>query len=170
MNLDFIKNMAFPYQTFVRIVDFMRGKEFYSTVKVDGMSLTIYNYKDHFGVCSRTLEKKNTENNKLWQIAVRYDLERQLKDYNIALQFELAGPGIQGNPGIPGQVCDAHIFARNPACQGQGLLCLGQCEQEIPRLRHRDQRLQPRALPSGRHQGYQGTGGKACPCFKPVYE
>ena len=52
------------FQTVPEIVDFMRGKEFYSTVKVDGMSLTIYNYKDHFGVCSRTLEKKNTENNR----------------------------------------------------------------------------------------------------------
>lgn len=70
------------------------------TEKLDGSSMTVY-YKDGvFGVCSRNLELQETENNSLWQVAKRLCLGDRLQklNRNIALQGELIGPGIQGNP------------------------------------------------------------------------
>jgi hypothetical protein len=51
-------------------------------------------------VCSRNLELQETENNSLWQVAKRLCLGDRLQklNRNIALQGELIGPGIQGNP------------------------------------------------------------------------
>lgn len=80
------------------------------TLKLDGSSMTTY-YKDGvFGVCSRNLELKDenselkneswkTIQNSFWQAARKYDIEAKLRDFgfNIALQGELIGPGIQGN-------------------------------------------------------------------------
>lgn len=73
---------------------------FYVTEKLDGSSATFY-YKDGvFGVCSRNLELLETEGNTFWKVARDLDLENKLKRYgkNIALQGELIGEGIQGNP------------------------------------------------------------------------
>lgn len=70
------------------------------TEKLDGSSMTVYFYDNDVGVCSRNLELKDTASNTLWQVAHRngivsllYDLSR-----NIALQGEIIGEGIQGNP------------------------------------------------------------------------
>lgn len=86
------------FQTVTAMVEFMKGRPFYSTVKVDGSSATIYSYKDTFGCCSRNLELKETEGNHIWNIARKYRLEEYLKGRELAFQFEVAGPGIQGNP------------------------------------------------------------------------
>lgn len=86
------------FQTVPEMVEAMRGKKFYSSVKVDGSSATIYNYKGHFGCCSRNLELKESESNIIWKIARKYDLEKLLEGSDIAFQFEVAGTGIQGNP------------------------------------------------------------------------
>ena len=85
------------FQRVPELVEYMKGRLYYATEKVDGMSVTVYDYNGHFGVCSRTLEKRRSSSNKLWQIAEKYDLENKMKSTNLALQFELAGPGIQGN-------------------------------------------------------------------------
>lgn len=82
------------------LVDALKGDKYYSTVKIDGSSGTVYIYNNLFGVCSRNLELKDTDNNAFWWIAKKYDLENKLKELNrgnIALQFEIYGPGIQGN-------------------------------------------------------------------------
>lgn len=83
-------------------------KKFYVTEKVDGSSMTVYyRYNVHsmegeFGVCSRNLDMKETEDNAFWKTARRLDLEAKLKGVsggqeNVALQGELVGPGVQGN-------------------------------------------------------------------------
>tara|TARA_B110000503_G_scaffold121703_1_gene185561 strand:+ start:577 stop:1620 length:1044 start_codon:yes stop_codon:yes gene_type:complete len=70
------------------------------TEKLDGSSMTVYLRDGEFGVCSRNLELKPSETNSLWKVAVANDLELKLRraNRNIALQGELIGEGIQGNP------------------------------------------------------------------------
>ena len=70
------------------------------TEKLDGSSMTVYLRDGEFGVCSRNLELKPSETNSLWKVAVRTDLELKLRqaNRNLALQGELIGEGIQGNP------------------------------------------------------------------------
>lgn len=69
------------------------------TEKLDGSSMTVYLNQGIFGVCSRNLDLKETENNSFWKMARELDLETRLIKYNsnIAIQGELIGPGIQGN-------------------------------------------------------------------------
>ena len=70
------------------------------TEKLDGSSMTVFLRDGEFGVCSRNLELKPSESNSLSKVAVRNDLELKLRraNRNLALQGELIGEGIQGNP------------------------------------------------------------------------
>jgi RNA ligase (TIGR02306 family) len=70
------------------------------TEKLDGSSMTVYLRDGEFGVCSRNLELKPNPNNSLWKVAIRNNLEGKLRaaGRDIALQGELIGEGIQGNP------------------------------------------------------------------------
>jgi len=85
------------FQTVPHMVEYLAGKRFYSTVKQDGSSATVYKYQGHFGCCSRNMELKETPNNAIWQIARKYNMEENLID-GFALQMEIVGPGVQGNP------------------------------------------------------------------------
>ena len=73
--------------------------KFEVTEKLEGSSLTAFLFEDRFGVCSRNLELKPSEDNTFWATAIRYGLEEKLRylGREIALQGELIGPGIQGN-------------------------------------------------------------------------
>lgn len=84
------------FQTVPHLVEALRGQPFYGTVKCDGTSVTFYEHEGHFGVCSRNLELKENKDNRLWQMAEKYNLKNMIK--GLALQGELVGPGIQGNP------------------------------------------------------------------------
>ena len=81
------------------VLDRHRGKEFYVTEKLDGSSMTAFLYGEEFGICSRNLELKPSDNNALWQLEARYDLKGVIECMggNLALQGEIIGPGIQGN-------------------------------------------------------------------------
>ena len=70
------------------------------TEKLDGSSCTMYLNDGVFGVCSRNLDLKYDEGNTFWKMAIAYDVEEKLKDFgkNIAIQGEVIGEGIQGNP------------------------------------------------------------------------
>jgi len=73
------------------------------TQKLDGSSMTVYHYNGEVGVCSRNMELKideENQNNTFVRVALREGLMDKLKQYgeNLALQGELIGPGIQGNP------------------------------------------------------------------------
>lgn len=77
-----------------------KDKEFIATLKCDGSSGTFI-YKDgKFRVCSRNLELLESENNVFWQVAKKYKLEEALSfgGAEYAIQGEVCGPGIQGNP------------------------------------------------------------------------
>jgi RNA ligase (TIGR02306 family) len=73
---------------------------YYVTEKLDGSSATFYSTEEGFGVCSRNLELKETETNTFWVVARKLGLESKLRaiGQGLALQGELVGPGIQGNP------------------------------------------------------------------------
>ena len=101
-----------------------------ATEKLDGTSCTIYYRDGEFGVCSRNLNLKETDGNKLWELARRYEIEFKLKQatdnyinlcelglldvfsakFNqIAIQGEVIGEGIQKNRyGLKGH--DLYVF------------------------------------------------------------
>lgn len=70
------------------------------TLKLDGMSCTYYIKDGIFGVCSRNFELEENEKHVFWKLAREYKIEESLKEYgrNIALQGEIIGEGINGNP------------------------------------------------------------------------
>jgi RNA ligase (TIGR02306 family) len=69
-----------------------------ATLKIDGTSATYIKELDFsVRVCSRNLELKDTESNVHWQMARKYNIFENLQP-GYAIQGEIAGPGIQGNP------------------------------------------------------------------------
>ena len=75
------------------------------TEKLDGSSMTVYIRDGEVGVCSRNLELKRNRDNSLWKAVDKQGIEEILishatfdSDFSIALQGELIGEGIQGNP------------------------------------------------------------------------
>lgn len=72
------------------------------TEKLDGSSMTVYLNEGVFGVCSRNMELVRSEGNKFWKTAIDLDIEGKMRSLaitgDIALQGELIGEGIQGNP------------------------------------------------------------------------
>lgn len=70
--------------------------------KLDGSSVTYYIKDGEFGVCSRNIELKESEDNTFWRMAKELHIEHILRSYsripkNVAVQGELVGPGVQGN-------------------------------------------------------------------------
>ncbi len=77
------------------------GLEFEATEKLEGSSMTCYQIRGEFGVCSRNLDLKRDENNSFWAAAIAEDIEAKMKAvdefWDFSIQGELIGPGIQGN-------------------------------------------------------------------------
>ncbi len=75
-----------------------KGTPCYFTEKVDGCSYTTWIYNDEFGVASRNMRYKITEDSIWGMMATKFKLEEKLKSLhrNIALQGELLGK-VQGN-------------------------------------------------------------------------
>jgi RNA ligase (TIGR02306 family) len=90
-----IQNLSETYFTFKE-----NPVPYYVTEKLDGSSATYYYRNGEFGVCSRNLELIETDDNTFWKVARILDLENKLKslNFNVSLQGELVGEGIQGNP------------------------------------------------------------------------
>lgn len=82
-----------------------------ATLKYDGTSCTVYtDAEGGLHVCSRNLELKEFKDeetkqgsNAYWLAARKYGLERL--PHGIALQMEVCGPGIQGNPAGFTELC-----------------------------------------------------------------
>jgi len=87
-------------QNMTKEFDSMRDKHYYVTEKLDGSSATYYFNNGVFGVCSRNLELLETEENTFWKVARELFIEEKLGtlEGNYAIQGELIGEGIQGNP------------------------------------------------------------------------
>ena len=106
-----IQNMTNEYES-------MRDKHYYVTEKLDGSSATYYFKDGVFGVCSRNLEladpgefeegtvlcddgiERPKKENTFWKVAKELRIAEKLGSLgeNYAIQGELIGEGIQGNP------------------------------------------------------------------------
>ncbi len=82
-------------QSEMELIELLKGKPYYITLKIDGTSGTFYKKDGELHVCSRNLELKEGDN-VYWRIAKTYKLDELLLE-NICIQGEIAGPGIQGN-------------------------------------------------------------------------
>jgi RNA ligase (TIGR02306 family) len=79
-----------------------RGNTFEVSMKLDGMSMTIYQDRSSdipFGVCSRNLNLKENEGNLLWKMANTLKMREVMAflGRDLAFQGELIGPGVNGN-------------------------------------------------------------------------
>lgn len=80
-----------------KLLEYLRGRPYYASVKYDGSSAT-YAYVDgFFTVLSRNfvVDKKDST---FWYIANKYGLAEKLKNTPFIVQGEMIGPKIQGNP------------------------------------------------------------------------
>jgi RNA ligase (TIGR02306 family) len=87
-------------QNLTREFEEYKNEVFYVTEKLDGSSVTYYVKDGVFGVCSRNLDLLEDENNSMWKFAIESGLRDRLVGLgkNIAVQGEIIGEGIQGNP------------------------------------------------------------------------
>lgn len=81
-----------------------RGKTFYFTEKLDGTSFTAFFREGRFGLCSRNQWLDETDlDNGMCRLAAELDLARRLEaararlGFDLAIQGEVIGPGIQKN-------------------------------------------------------------------------
>ena len=72
------------------------------TEKLDGSSCTFFlDSEGEFHVCSRNIDLKPSETNSFWKAAVANNVEQKMRENGLidfAIQGELIGEGIQGNP------------------------------------------------------------------------
>lgn len=70
------------------------------TVKLDGSSMSVFHNAGALGVCGRNWQLRETPGNSLWRVAREDRLLEALAvlGRNVALQGEIVGEGIQGNP------------------------------------------------------------------------
>jgi len=87
-------------QNLTREFEQYKNEVFYVTEKLDGSSVTFYVKDGVFGVCSRNLDLLEDENNSMWKFAIESGLRDRLVGLgkNLAVQGEIIGEGIQGNP------------------------------------------------------------------------
>lgn len=78
-----------------------RDHVFEVTEKLEGSSMTVYQIKGEFGVCSRNMDLKETDGNTFWQVARADNIQAKMaavdEYWDFAIQGELIGPGVQGN-------------------------------------------------------------------------
>jgi len=78
-----------------------RGLTFEVTEKLDGSSMTVFFKDGKVGVCSRNLELIEDDSNTFWKVAKKSCPMEGVDPstcQEIAVQGELIGPGVQGNP------------------------------------------------------------------------
>lgn len=87
------------FQTVPEFVARLAEGEWYASEKADGTSCTVWNDDAGMHVCSRNWELReftaSGASNVYWRTARKYGMERLPR--GLALQFEIVGPGIQGN-------------------------------------------------------------------------
>lgn len=81
------------------VLDKYKDYKFVITEKCHGTSVTFYTNNGEFGVCSRNLELKESDNNTIWKFVKENKIKEKLikLNTNIALQGEMIGPKISGN-------------------------------------------------------------------------
>ena len=93
------KTDEFRVQSYPDVIEEFDSELVYVSTKVDGTSGTFINYDGETDVCSRNLSLIEDYDNSFWQVFRKYEMNRIFeKCPNIAIQGEVAGPGIQKNP------------------------------------------------------------------------
>lgn len=102
---DIPKTDELRIQSFPELLDEIRGKPYYITTKMDGMSVTMYYVDGEFGVCSRNWEYKDDDKSAAWKFAHENNLPEKFAKFaseneidRFVLQGEFCAPGIQKNP------------------------------------------------------------------------
>lgn len=86
-----------------KLLEELKDKPYYISTKIDGMSVSMYVKDEEFGITSRKVSIPNTEDNAIWHLARRDNVEEELRNLSeelnssIILQGEFAGPKVQGN-------------------------------------------------------------------------
>jgi RNA ligase (TIGR02306 family) len=82
------------------LLDQYKDEACYVSEKMDGSSVTFYMNNGGFGACTRNFELIEDPENTIWKIAKELDIESKLRgtNMNIAIQGEVIGEGVQGNP------------------------------------------------------------------------
>jgi RNA ligase (TIGR02306 family) len=124
-----------------------RGKTFYVTEKLDGTSFTAFLRQGEFGICSRNLWMDEADDTSvLVRVARGLKLEDKLRfarerlGFDLALQAEVIGPGIQKNKyGLPVVTLRVFNVLNVDACQlldhATMLLLVGELQLEsVPQL------------------------------------
>lgn len=82
----------------------LTGNPYYITLKIDGTSSSFMVSDGEYHVCGRNYSYKRSDTHSFWKISERYGIEQRLRDHTtrtgqrLAIQGEIAGPGIQKNP------------------------------------------------------------------------
>lgn len=96
------------YQGVKDMIEALKGKPFYVTVKADGSSGTFTKHQGEMFACTRNYRMKDTPKALVWVLAKKYNLPEKMPE-GYAVQFEMIGQKIQGNPlGING--VDLQVF------------------------------------------------------------
>ena len=74
----------------------LNGKYWNAFEKIDGTSATYFKWQGEVGICSRNFEQKLEGSNVYTRVFNKYDLGNIIPE-GIAIQAEIAGPGIQKN-------------------------------------------------------------------------
>lgn len=100
----FIKRTnEYRIQSFPDVLDELNGKPYYITNKIDGVSTTLFNSQGELGVCGHDAVYR-LETYKYLDVVIPV-IEVLHKHTNLAIQGELAGPGILGNRAGFKRVC-----------------------------------------------------------------
>ena len=85
------------FQAVPERVQSLIGYPYYASTKYDGTSCTVFVNNGTLGVCSRNWEMK-PGNTVYWEMFKKYNLQSLVTLGDYAVQFEIIGPSIQGNP------------------------------------------------------------------------
>lgn len=96
------------YQSNPALVEKLKGQKYYASVKLDGTSMTVIlnineDEQPEVNVCGRNTCYMESNNNKYWKVANKFNMKEKILDYyketgnRLAFQGELIGPKIQGN-------------------------------------------------------------------------
>ncbi len=84
------------------LLDKYKELTFYATEKIDGSSVTLFIKNDEMHCAGRTIDWLDDGKNVIWRVAKELQIENKLRQHDyadkLALQGEIFGPGIQGNP------------------------------------------------------------------------
>lgn len=82
----------------------LTGRPYYISLKIDGTSSSFMVSEDEYHVCGRNYSYRRSDTHSFWNISERYGIEAKIRDHalrtgrRLAIQGEIAGPGIQKNP------------------------------------------------------------------------